>query len=65
MGISRFFVEFVRLNEEVILGLSQPQLWSLALVLLGVWAAWRAGSRGTYSPPAAGRPQADTQRVVR
>ncbi len=43
MGVSRFLVEFVRLNEEVLLGLSQPQLWSLALILLGLWAGWRAG----------------------
>ena len=35
MGLSRVAVEFVRLNEEVVAGLTQPQLWSLALVALG------------------------------
>lgn len=44
MGLARFLVEFVRLNDGVLLGLSQPQLWSLVLVLFGLWAAWRAGS---------------------
>lgn len=43
MGLARFLVEFVRLNDGVLLGLSQPQLWSLVLVLFGLWAAWRAG----------------------
>lgn len=39
-GISRFFVEFIRLNEEVVLGLSQPQLWSLAMVAGGAVVAY-------------------------
>ena len=42
MGISRILVEFIRLNDEVVLGLSQPQLWSFAVVALGLLLAWRA-----------------------
>jgi phosphatidylglycerol:prolipoprotein diacylglycerol transferase len=35
MGLSRVAVEFVRLNDEVVADLTQPQLWSLALTALG------------------------------
>jgi phosphatidylglycerol:prolipoprotein diacylglycerol transferase len=35
MGAARFLVEFVRINPTVAAGLSQPQLWSLALVAVG------------------------------
>jgi phosphatidylglycerol---prolipoprotein diacylglyceryl transferase len=35
-GIERFLVEFIRRNEEVVAGLTQPQLISLALLALGV-----------------------------
>lgn len=34
-GIARLLVEFVRINDEVLLGLTQPQLWSIALVIAG------------------------------
>lgn len=34
-GTARFLVEFVRINDEAVLGLTQPQLWSLALVAAG------------------------------
>lgn len=36
MGIARFLVEFVRINKIVVAGLSQPQLWSLALIGFGM-----------------------------
>ena len=58
-GTARFLVEIIRVNERTALGLTQPQLWSLLLVLLGVAAlavtrrrreAWRVG---TASPPVA------------
>lgn len=42
MGIERLLVEFVRLNEPVVFGLTQPQLWSLALVALGVALGYRS-----------------------
>jgi len=35
-GISRFLVEFVRINDPVLLGLTQPQLWALASLAAGV-----------------------------
>jgi phosphatidylglycerol:prolipoprotein diacylglycerol transferase len=34
-GIERFLVEFIRRNEEVVAGLTQPQLISLAMLALG------------------------------
>jgi phosphatidylglycerol:prolipoprotein diacylglycerol transferase len=35
-GVERFLVEFIRRNEEVVGGLTQPQLISLAMMALGV-----------------------------
>ena len=35
-GISRFLVEYLRINEPVLLGLTQPQLWALASLITGV-----------------------------
>lgn len=35
-GTARFLVEFVRINDVAVFGLTQPQLWSLALVAAGV-----------------------------
>jgi phosphatidylglycerol:prolipoprotein diacylglycerol transferase len=34
-GIERFLVEFIRRNEDVVLGLTQPQLIALAMLALG------------------------------
>lgn len=45
MGTMRLLVEFVRRNQEVALGLSQPQLWSLVLIAVGVGIAGRARLR--------------------
>ena len=37
-GTERFLVEFIRRNDEVFLGLTQPQLLSLAMIVIGgVW----------------------------
>ncbi|HEU4980478.1 MAG TPA: prolipoprotein diacylglyceryl transferase family protein, partial [Solirubrobacterales bacterium] len=37
-GTGRFLVEFIRLNDEVALGLTQAQLISLGMILVGgVW----------------------------
>ena len=44
MGLSRFLVEFVRINPTVFAGLSQPQLWSLALIAIGMVIATRSPS---------------------
>jgi phosphatidylglycerol---prolipoprotein diacylglyceryl transferase len=35
-GVERFLVEFIRRNEDVVAGLTQPQLISLAMMALGV-----------------------------
>ncbi len=35
-GLARFLVEEVRINREVLLGMTSPQLWSLVLVAIGV-----------------------------
>lgn len=36
-GIARFLVEGIRINKEVLLGMTQPQLWSLVLVAIGAY----------------------------
>lgn len=50
-GAARFVVEEVRINKEVILGMTQPQLWSLVLVAVG---AYLLISRGRQSGDGAG-----------
>ena len=55
-GAARFLVEEVRLNAEALLGLTQPQLWSLVLVGIGIVLVVRdrsAHSRGRALPAAA------------
>lgn len=42
MGAMRFMVEFVRVNPTIAAGLSQPQLWSLALLGVGGVIAFRS-----------------------
>jgi phosphatidylglycerol---prolipoprotein diacylglyceryl transferase len=56
-GLERFMIEFIRRNDEVVAGLTQPQLISLAMVLAG--AAWIATHRGPA--PAAAKPPARTR----
>jgi phosphatidylglycerol:prolipoprotein diacylglycerol transferase len=48
-GTARFLVEFVRINPRVLLGLTEAQLVSLALVVIGGWRllarrAWRTAA---------------------
>jgi phosphatidylglycerol:prolipoprotein diacylglycerol transferase len=50
-GVERFLVEFIRRNDEVLAGLTQPQLISIAMVVGGV--AWIAAHRGLAPAPAA------------
>jgi phosphatidylglycerol:prolipoprotein diacylglycerol transferase len=39
-GTERFLVEFIRRNDEVVAGLTMPQLESLAMMIVGgVWLA--------------------------
>lgn len=43
-GTERFLVEFIRRNDDVVLGLTQAQLLSLAMVVAGaIWIARAAG----------------------
>jgi phosphatidylglycerol:prolipoprotein diacylglycerol transferase len=54
-GAQRFLVEFVRINDPVVAGLTAPQLWSVGLALLGfVLVTHRNRTAGTIRPaPAA------------
>jgi phosphatidylglycerol---prolipoprotein diacylglyceryl transferase len=63
-GLERFLVEFVRRNQEVVAGLTAPQLESIGLMIVGaVWlvlmmrgrglAGLRVGSAGAPRPAAA------------
>jgi phosphatidylglycerol---prolipoprotein diacylglyceryl transferase len=46
-GLERLLVEFIRRNDEVVLGLTQPQLISVAMIAAGViWIAAVARSGG-------------------
>jgi phosphatidylglycerol:prolipoprotein diacylglycerol transferase len=45
-GLERFAVEFLRRNDDVALGLTQAQLLSLAMMLVGgIWFALKGGER--------------------
>ena len=51
-GLERFLVEFIRRNEDVALGMTQAQLFSVAMVIAGaVWLA--VGLRRPPAEPAA------------
>jgi phosphatidylglycerol:prolipoprotein diacylglycerol transferase len=48
-GLERLLVEFVRRNDDVFLGLTEAQLLSLAMIVVGaVWLAVKA-RRGTLA----------------
>jgi phosphatidylglycerol:prolipoprotein diacylglycerol transferase len=48
-GAERLLVEFIRRNDDVLLGLTQAQLLSLAMITAGaVWLAVK-GSRGSLA----------------
>ena len=52
-GAERFLVEFVRRNEDALLGLTQAQLESLAMIAAGaVWIAVVRRRHGTLARPA-------------
>ncbi len=59
-GLERFLVEFIRRNNEVLAGLTSPQLESIALLTAGlVWLALMArgsGLRGGRAGASASRP---------
>jgi prolipoprotein diacylglyceryltransferase len=47
-GLSRFTVEFWRINPSLALGLSEAQWFSLALAVVGFWLL--IGSKSKISP---------------
>jgi phosphatidylglycerol---prolipoprotein diacylglyceryl transferase len=50
-GTERFLIEFIRRNDDVALGLTQPQLISLAMVVFGAaWIIVRAGRDEFLAP---------------
>jgi len=52
-GTERLLVEFIRRNEDVALGLTQPQLISIAMIVAGAaWITARA-RRGDLRAPSA------------
>jgi phosphatidylglycerol---prolipoprotein diacylglyceryl transferase len=52
-GIERFLIEFIRRNEDALLGLTQPQLFAAAMVVAGiVLLAWRPLRQGALRAPA-------------
>jgi phosphatidylglycerol:prolipoprotein diacylglycerol transferase len=58
-GISRFLVEFLRINSPALLGLTQPQLWALVSVAAGlVLILWTRRGR-TPRPVATGTSDQD------
>ena len=56
-GVARFLVEEVRINAEVLLGLTQPQLWSVVLALGGLVLLLLRG-RAPAEPSGRGTPVA-------
>ena len=60
-GISRFLVEFLRINTPVLAGLTQPQLWALLGIGIGAVLIARAGLRRDGGPRPAPTPRAVTE----
>jgi phosphatidylglycerol:prolipoprotein diacylglycerol transferase len=52
-GTARFPVEEVRINPEALVGLTQPQLWSALLIVVGAAPLVVAAPRGPRPAPAA------------
>ena len=63
-GAERFLVEFVRRNDQVLVGLTEAQLFSLAMIAGG--AAWLIAKRrhGPLTKPATEQPQAAAIRAT-
>jgi phosphatidylglycerol:prolipoprotein diacylglycerol transferase len=56
-GLSRFLVEFLRINTPALFGLTQPQLWGLASVIVGAAIIVNGRVRARrIAPEADGRP---------
>jgi phosphatidylglycerol---prolipoprotein diacylglyceryl transferase len=54
-GVERFLVEFVRRNDEVLAGLTQPQLLSIAMMIGGAVWIWRVSRGAERTAPVAAR----------
>ena len=52
-GAERFLVEFVRRNDEVLLGLTQPQLLSIVMMAGGAIMLWALSRRAEPAPAGA------------
>lgn len=46
-GIARFLVEYLRINQPTALGLTQPQLWSLVIIAVGIVVVARSQRRSS------------------
>jgi phosphatidylglycerol---prolipoprotein diacylglyceryl transferase len=57
-GAERFLVEFVRRNDEVLAGLTMPQLLSVATIAVGAIGLWRLRGRESPAPARAARQRA-------
>ena len=54
-GFERFLVEFVRRNDEVLAGLTQPQLLSILMMAGGAFWIWRVNRGAERTAPVAAR----------
>ena len=54
-GAERFLVEFVRRNDDVLLGLTQPQLLSIVMMAGGAVWIWRVNRGAERTAPVAAR----------
>ena len=61
-GFERFMVEFVRRNADVAIGLTQAQLLSVGMILIG--AIWIARRRRTRPAPRRRRRRASPERQL-
>lgn len=59
-GLSRFLVEYLRINEPALLGLTQPQLWALASLLVGGALIARTRPLASHRPDAVAMPDVET-----
>jgi phosphatidylglycerol:prolipoprotein diacylglycerol transferase len=51
-GLERFLIEFIRRNDAVVAGLTQPQLVSLAMIAAGgLWIALHRGLAPAKASP--------------
>ena len=64
-GMERFLVEFLRRNDEALLGLTQPQLESLVMIAAGaIWIYVVRRRHGTLARLDAGTPAAAAERAA-